>query len=105
MAICHIVTFTFKPETPTEAISEIACALDDLASRSNALEYLHGRDLRYREGNADYGVSAVFESHDELGAYMSSPEHLRIVRELVAPHLESRAAVQFAIADPGCLRC
>lgn len=104
-AVCHVVTFTLKPGTPEDAISKLASALDDLAGRSSALSYFHGRDLRFREGNADYAVTAVFKSEDAFAQYMTSPEHLSVVRDLVAPHLESRSAVQFAIASPHSLQC
>jgi hypothetical protein len=105
MALCHIVTFTFKPDTPTEAITELSSALDDLANRSKAISYRHGRDLGLRDGNADYAVTAVFRDADQYAAYMTSPEHRRVVHDLVAPHLECRSAAQFSITDADLLRC
>ncbi|MEE2058077.1 Dabb family protein [Rhodococcus artemisiae] len=50
-----------------------------------------------RPGNADYAVSAVFTDHDALTAYMASPEHQRIVTELIEPHLQDKSSVQFPV--------
>ena len=105
VAVCHVVTFTFKPGTCEEAIHELALALDGLASSSNALSYFHGRDLRYRRENADYAVAAVFESADAFATYLNSPEHLRIVRDHVAPYLQSRSGAQFPIEASARMQC
>ena len=101
MPLCHLVTFTFKPGTPAAAIAELASALDELAARGPALAYHHGGDLKIREGNADYAVTAVFKDPDALQAYLSSPEHLHIVNDLLTPHLQSRSAVQFDVRSFG----
>ncbi|KHO21664.1 Dabb family protein [Mycolicibacterium setense] len=97
MSVCHVVTFTFKPGTPDAAIAKLGAALDGLAIRSGATSYRHGRDLQRRVGNADYSVTALFDDYDSFTTYLESPEHLGIVSELLAPHLESRSAVQFAV--------
>jgi hypothetical protein len=97
MPLAHVVTFTFKPNTPLGAITELACALDGLSSDTAALSYHHGADLKLRPDNADYSVSAIFEDEAALSVYLSSARHQQIVRDLVGPHLRSRSAVQFAI--------
>ena len=98
MPIGHVVTFNFKTNTQPEDILALGAALDELASETAALSYYHGADLNIRQGNADYSVTATFEDEDAFSAYITSAHHLEIVRELLAPHLESRSAVQFAIA-------
>ena len=97
MPLCHLVTFTFKARTPAGAIAELGAALDGLSTRAGAISYAHGQDLKIRPGNADYAVTAIFHDEAAFGAYITSPEHLRIVDELVTPHLQSRSAVQFSI--------
>jgi hypothetical protein len=97
MPLCHVVTFTFKTETPTEWIGEFGAALDGLGARTSAVTYHHGRDVKIRSGNADYSVTAIFKDEAEFTSYITSPEHLRIVSEMLTPHLESRSAVQFSI--------
>ncbi|MFC9836447.1 Dabb family protein [Rhodococcus sp. NPDC127530] len=98
MAIGHVVTFTFTPTASTETVTAIGEALDALSAASTGVEsYLHGCDLQVRPGNADYAVSAVFRDRDALAAYMSSPEHQRIITELIHPHLQSKSSVQFLV--------
>ena len=97
MPLYHLVTFTFKARTPTEAITELSAALDGLSMRAGAISYSHGQDLKIRPDNADYAVTAVFHDEAAFGAYITSAEHLRVVDEYVTPHLQSRSAVQFSI--------
>jgi hypothetical protein len=98
MPVYHLVTFTFKARTSTEAITELSAALDGLSMRAGAISYSHGQDLKIRQDNADYAVTAIFHDAAAFDAYITSPEHLRIVSELVMPHLQSRSAVQFSFA-------
>jgi hypothetical protein len=98
MAVVHIVTLTFRPESAESAVGELAAALDELGPHTNAILFQHGPDLGIREGNADYAINAVFTDEETFLAYMASPQHQRIIRELVTPHLQSRSAVQFVSA-------
>jgi quinol monooxygenase YgiN len=101
MSVVHVVTFTFHPDAADTVVDELAAALDDIAPQSKALWYRHGRNLRVREGNADYAVTAVFRDAEAFRAYMASPQHQRIISELVRPHLQARSAVQFVVSGPG----
>lgn len=92
------MTFTFKADTQPESVRALGAALDELAFQTAALSYHHGADLSIRPGNADYSVAAIFEDETAFSTYITSAHHLQIVRDLLEPHLESRSAVQFAIA-------
>jgi quinol monooxygenase YgiN len=96
--ICHVVTFNFTSGTSPDWIEELSAALDQLGSQMAAQSYRHGRDLGHRQGNADYSVTAVFHDEAAFTAYLASPAHQRIVHDILAPHLESRSAVQFETA-------
>ena len=97
MSVCHVVTFTFKPETADEAVATFAQGLDHLAERLKLNSFRHGRDLGLHNGNADYAVVAEFDDEAEFAAYLSSPSHQQLIRELLLPHLQTRSAVQFVI--------
>jgi quinol monooxygenase YgiN len=97
MPLCHVVTFNFKAETSTDWMDVLGAALDELGRQTQTISYRHGRDAKLREGNADYCVTAVFEDQAAFTAYITSPEHLRLVSELLAPQLQSRSAVQFSV--------
>jgi Stress responsive A/B Barrel Domain len=95
MPVMHVVTFTFHPGAADTVIGDLAAALDEFAPQSKAVWYQHGRDMRLREANADYAVAAVFADAATFQAYMASPQHQRIISELLTPHLQARSAVQF----------
>jgi Stress responsive A/B Barrel Domain len=99
MAVVHIVTLKFRPETTESVVGKLAAALDELGPQSNAVRFQHGSDLGIREGNADYAIAAVFADEETFLAYMASAQHQRIISELVTPHLQARSAVQFVGAD------
>jgi hypothetical protein len=101
MPVIHVVTFTFAPGVADEAMADLGAALDDFAPRTGAIRYYHGPDIGMRDGNAHYAVTAVFEGRNAFLDYISDPEHLRIIRDKVAPHLRSRSAVQFDVAPDG----
>jgi hypothetical protein len=99
MAVVHVVTLTFQPDTGESVVSELAAALDELRPHSNAVVFQHGPDLHIRDGNADYAINAVFIDEEAFLAYMASPQHQRIISDLVIPHLQARSAVQFGGTD------
>ncbi|NHN54641.1 Dabb family protein [Calidifontibacter sp. DB0510] len=95
--ICHIVTFSFNDSADDAAVEQIRSALSAYADRQPALRsYRHGPDLGIR-GTADYGVVAEVDDEAGLAAYLDDPEHVRIVKELVEPLLDSRQAVQIEV--------
>ncbi|MBE1549618.1 hypothetical protein GGC64_003642 [Mycobacterium sp. OAS707] len=97
MPVGHVVTFTFRAGTPPASVAALGAALDELASETTTLSYHHGPDMKLRPGNADYSVTAIFEDEAAFSEYIMSPKHLRIVSELLQPHLQARSAVQFFI--------
>jgi hypothetical protein len=95
MPVTHVVTLTFKADTPQQAIAELAAGLDALGRQVRATAFQHGSDLSLRDGNADYAITAVFEGQGQFQEYMQDPLHQRIIRDLLIPHMQIRSAVQF----------
>ena len=52
-------------------------------------------DLALREGNASFAIAAQFDDVDGFKVYADHPEHVRIIKELIGPYIESRHPVQF----------
>lgn len=101
MSIGHVVTFTFTPSTSRETIAQLSTALDALAASCTGIEtYRHGPDLGIRDGNAHYAVAAVFRDAAAFAAYMSAPEHLQLVADLIQPNLTAKSSVQFECHRP-----
>ena len=80
-----------RPLAVRDALSELPARLPQLRS------YVIGRDLGINEGNASFAVVADFDTVDDYLAYRDDPEHRRIIGELIAPILASRAGAQYEI--------
>lgn len=94
--IRHVSLLKFNDGTDNARIDAISEALSTLPARLPQLtHYAHGRDIAVNEGNYDFAVVAEFETVDGYLGYRDDPEHQRILRELIAPQLASRAAVQY----------
>jgi hypothetical protein len=92
----HVVTFDLKPDAPADQVDQIAAALEALASTLPEVRSLAvGADLRLREGNAGFGVAATFDDVDGFRVYADHPEHVRVIKELIGPHITGRHPVQF----------
>jgi hypothetical protein len=94
----HVVTFDLKPDAPADQVEQIAAALDALAATLPEVRSLAvGADLGLREGNASFAVAATFDDVDAFRVYADHPEHVRVVKELIGPHITGRHPVQFTV--------
>jgi len=92
----HVVTFDLKPDAPADQVDRIAAALRALASTLPEVRSIAvGADLALREGNAGFGLAATFDDVEAFRVYADHPEHLRVIEELIAPHITGRHPVQF----------
>jgi hypothetical protein len=92
----HVVTFDLKPDAPADQVAQIATALEALAASLPEVRSLAiGSDLGLREGNASFAVVATFDDVDGFRVYADHPEHLRVIKELIGPHIDGRHPVQF----------
>jgi hypothetical protein len=92
----HVVTFQLGSDAPAGQAERICEAIDALAAtlpevRSAAT----GVDLGLRDGNASLAVVLTFDDLDSFSVYADHPEHQRIIKEMIAPHIDSRHPVQF----------
>ena len=95
----HVVCLTWKPGTAAGDVEAVRAALVALpATIPEIRAYRVGTDLGLVEGNADFGVVADFDDADAWRIYQSHPEHVRIITELIRPHLAARTAVQFDVS-------
>ncbi len=96
--IMHLVTFTWRPDVTNDDVVAVIEGLTSLQAQiPELLSYSFGPDLGLREGNADFAVAAVLDSPESLPAYLDHPEHVRILKEFIAPLIASRQAVQIEV--------
>jgi hypothetical protein len=92
----HVVTFDLKPDAPADQVDRISEALHALAAALPEVRSLAiGADLGLREGNAGFGLAATFDDADAFKVYADHPEHIRVIKELIGPHISGRHPVQF----------
>lgn len=97
MAIVHAITFRWKPDVDSQRVAELTEALRRYAASAGGLSlFACGEDLRLVEGNADYGIVAVFDSEDAFISYRNAEVHKALVESYLLPLLESRSGAQFA---------
>ena len=90
----HVVTLTFKDETPAEALDGIVAGLRELPGAIDAIEgYEVGIDAGLAEGHATVASVADFASVGDYEIYRDHPEHLRVIEDLILEHIAGRSAV------------
>jgi antibiotic biosynthesis monooxygenase (ABM) superfamily enzyme len=92
----HVVTFTLKPDAPADQVERIAEAVNALAATLPEVKSMAvGRDLALRDGNASFALAAQFDDVEGFKVYADHPEHIRVIKELIGPFIESRSPAQF----------
>jgi hypothetical protein len=96
MAIRHIVVMRFHEGTTAEAVQALTDGLRALpAIIPEIVDYKVGPDLDLADDSWDFAVSADFDGVDDFRTYRSHPAHVKVIEELIAPHVAMRHAVQF----------
>ena len=94
--VTHVVIFTWNDAVTAERVAALSAALDRLSvEMANLISLSHGPDLRFREGNGDYGLVATFVDQAAWTAYQADTRHKAVVRDHVAPIQASRLTIQF----------
>lgn len=93
MSFTHIVTFKWRDaDFADEAISNALLAL--VPDLDGVQSYLCGTDIGLTPSSYDFAVVGSFDTREHFLNYRDHPEHQRILRELIVPHLDSRTVVQ-----------
>ena len=97
--IRHVVMFRWKPGVEEAHVAALTAAFQRLPGLiPQIVSYAYGADLGVAANNFDYAVTAEFASVDDFAAYRDHPEHQAVVQTFIAPHIEDRHAVQFALS-------
>ena len=96
MPIRHVVAFRFKEGTSPEQVTALTDGLALLPGLIPEVAAYHfGPDVGINDGNADLAVTADFATLADYLVYRDHPDHQALIRDLVAPILAERMAVQF----------
>lgn len=95
MSFVHVANFAWKDHTTPADVERITTALTALATELSGVDsYRCGADVSRTPDSYDYAVVGVFVDRDHFVAYRDHPEHQRILKELILPHLDNRVVVQ-----------
>jgi hypothetical protein len=91
----HVVMLRYKPEATSDQRSAVATALGTLPGRIPEIgSYTIGTDAGVNAGNYDLVIVADFADIDGYLVYRDHADHQAVIRDLIAPILFERAAVQ-----------
>ena len=91
----HVVMFSFTEETTEETKEAIREGLMGLPGTIPQIRsYRVGRDAGLTPGNYDFVVVGDFDDAAGFLTYRDHPAHVQIIKELIAPSVTRRAAVQ-----------
>lgn len=92
----HVVMFTFKDGTSESQIQAALDGLDELRRTIPGIHrYTFGRDAGVNAGNYEIAIVGDFLSKNDYIGYRDHPSHQRFVKEVMAPIIDKRAALQF----------
>jgi hypothetical protein len=96
--LLHIVLFKWKEGTTQAQVDAVQAAMATLPAQIPAVKAIYmGYDLKFRDGNADWALAAVFENQEDWQAYQIHPAHQAVVKDLAAPILAGRNAIQMPL--------
>jgi hypothetical protein len=98
--ILHLVLFQWKDGVTKAQVDELDRAMAALPAQIPEIKSIQcGSDLGYREGNASWAIAATFDDKAGWHAYQVHPSHQAVVKEVAAPIMASRTALQFEVPE------
>jgi hypothetical protein len=95
MSFTHVANFRWTESTTDDDVERITTALMALAPGMPGVQsYRCGADVSRTPDSYDFAVIGVFADREHFVAYRDHPEHQRILKELILPHLAHRIMVQ-----------
>ncbi len=92
----HVVLLTLRDTTTDAEVEALLAGLRSLPERIPAIRnYSAGRDAAVNPGNATVGAVGDFDDVDGYLTYRDHPAHIEVIQEHIAPHLDSRTALQY----------
>jgi hypothetical protein len=96
----HVVVFRWTEQTTDAQKKALSDGLAKLPAEIDAIRaYRFGPDAGMGSGNYDFAVVADFDDSAGYVTYRDHPAHQAVVKDLVAPILAERAAVQYELGD------
>lgn len=96
--IRHVAVFRWRPDTSVDQIEALRTGLAALPDTIPEIRsYRFGPDATLVPNNADFAVVADFDDEQDWRSYMDHPAHDELRRQLLAPIIGERMAVQLVL--------
>ncbi|KAF9157048.1 hypothetical protein BG015_007574 [Linnemannia schmuckeri] len=101
MAVAHIILLKIKPSLSETQAHDILKAVAHLKEElPGVVESVHlGVNFAARAKGFTHGFTMVFKNKAALETYDKSPEHIRVVTEVIRPNIEDLIAFDYEIED------
>ncbi|KAG0256729.1 hypothetical protein BG011_004338 [Mortierella polycephala] len=101
MAVAHIILLKLKPSVTEEQGHDILEAVVALKDKiPDVMESVHlGVNFAARAKGFTHGFTMVFKDKAALETYDKSPEHIKVVQEIIRPNIDDIIAFDYEIED------
>ena len=95
----HVVILGWKDGTTAAQRATVVARLRTLPGKISAIRsYVVGENAGVDPGTADLAIVADFDDADGYVTYRDHPDHQTVIREVIAPIISTRMAIQHIVA-------
>ncbi|KAF9901381.1 hypothetical protein EC991_006232 [Linnemannia zychae] len=101
MTVAHIILLKVKPSLSETQAHDILKAVADLKNQlPSVVESVHlGINFASRAKGFTHGFTMLFKDKAALETYDKSPEHIKVVTEIIRPNVEDVLAFDYEVED------
>ncbi|KAF9140688.1 hypothetical protein BGX30_006126 [Mortierella sp. GBA39] len=101
MTVAHIILLKVKPSVSETQAHDILKAVAHLKEElPGVVESVHlGLNFSARSKGFTHGFTMIFKDKAALETYDKSPEHIRVVTEVIRPNIEDIIAFDYEVED------
>ncbi|KAG9063179.1 hypothetical protein KI688_004780 [Linnemannia hyalina] len=101
MTVAHIILLKIKPSVSETQAHDILKAVAHLKEElPGVVESVHlGLNFSARSKGFTHGFTMIFKDKAALETYDKSPEHIRVVTEVIRPNIEDIIAFDYEVED------
>ncbi|KAF9112214.1 hypothetical protein BGX27_003769 [Mortierella sp. AM989] len=101
MAVAHIILLKVKPSLNEDQAQGLLKAVADIKDQlPGVIESVHlGVNFSARSKGFTHGFTMIFKDRAALETYDKSPEHVKVVQEIIRPNIDDLICVDYDVVD------